>query len=431
MSLPFRQLQNVEIGSVTQNSGRYEFEDIPLTGLQSSGVTLTGSVSQNLQHTIPDCVFNTDISSITYNYQVTAPAGTFFNAFEDTLGLELASSMRFGPSYGTNFVDITNTNIYSKIIPKIDASISQVQCLDDSNGLHLPNGATNVLPVTFTPAASNSYSLAATEAFKAPTTDQPQYVRTPATGTAAAAVYNVSRVIPLGLLTGTLFSTKHDQYFGTSMILSMNTAPVSNFGFTTTSLSTGSAALAGAAPFTGTVTLSNIYLNLAVQKDPKIIDHFKSLAHSGKLRYELPYTTMMSTTVSAGQGSANVNITSANGRKMKRIVNVAQLAAAPATGVGVYDISNFSGSKITSFSSQLSGMPLQRKSNNNCVMASGGVGSATYSNVLDERIVDSLKDHVSRTRLHINTTGSTAILGVTDLIFLGLLIQIRLMKDSL
>jgi hypothetical protein len=94
-------------------------QDIPPTGLNSAGVTLVGSVSQNLLFTLPDSVYNLSKSTLTYNYQVVAPASSWFNGYEDTLGLELASGIQFYLNQGTNLVNITNPAMYAKTIVKL------------------------------------------------------------------------------------------------------------------------------------------------------------------------------------------------------------------------------------------------------------------------------------------------------------------------
>ena len=384
-----RILPNMDLASVGQRSGRYVNMDIPLTGLSSSGVTLVGAQSQNLLFTLPDTVYNLSKSTITYNYQIVAPADRWLNIYEDTLGLELASGITFYPNQGTNLVQLTNPAMYAKIMPKLDTPLDVFQSLDDSQGLHEPNGSVNVVPVLVQPQAGNSYALPAAATNSALSLAQPLYVRTPAAGTAAAATYTVRRCVPLGLMTGTIFALVHDQYFGGVMNLSIATAPVSQFGFcNATAIWTGGAtALDTGLPNAANVVLSNIYLNLAVQDDQLIAAEFRALARSGKLHYQVPYLTTLSATLpGTGLQSANVNISSAFGQKLKRIVNTSQFVTVPATGNGAWDISNSPiaaapyQSKITYYGTSLNGQQLQRKTNNNCVMAS----TALPSNVLDD-----------------------------------------------
>lgn len=376
-----RSLPIMEFGSITQKSGRYVNQDIPLTGLASNSITLTGSTSQNLLFQLPDSVYNLSKSTITYNYQVVAPASTYFNAYEDLLGLEIAQTLTFYPNQGTNIVSLTNPALYGKVIPKLDTRQSKYFASDDTTGLHLPNGSVNPLPVAWTLPAGNSYSLPAAATYNATSVNQPTYLRVPPTGTAVAATYNVSPVIPLGQLTGTIFALKHEQYFGGQMNLNIATAPTTNFGFTTTAIYTGSGAPAGAAalPNNQVITLSGVYLNLAVQDDLSLSGYVIEMFRSGKLSYQVPYVTTTNTVLNGtGQLSSNIPLSSAFGRKLKRVVNSVVLSSPPVGGQ--FDISNPSGSKFTWFGTSMNSNQLQRKTQNNCVIAS----TANPSNVLDD-----------------------------------------------
>jgi hypothetical protein len=376
-----RTLLNQDFSVVHQQSGHYQNVDIaPLNPVTS----LVGSVSQNITFQIDgSTVLNMSKSSITYNYQVTAPVGTFYNAFEDICGLELASAITFFPNQGTNMVALYNPGLYAKILPKLDVPLDVYTANDDTTGFHLAKNALNVLPVPITGAVGNSYCLPA-NSYNATDLNQPQYIRTAAVGTAIApgggTVYTFSRVIPLGQLTGTMFSLKHDQFFGSTMNLQLATAPVSNFGFTTTALSTGAAILNTPAANVSNISLSSVQLNLSVQMDPDIVDKVMRKAKSGSLRYLCPYITVIPTMLPAGQSSASINLSSALGKKVKRITNVSQYQTPAIAATSVYDISNVSGSKIQNYYTSFANQQLQRKTNNNCVIAN----TASPTNVLDD-----------------------------------------------
>ncbi|MDR3542162.1 MAG: hypothetical protein P4L69_14510, partial [Desulfosporosinus sp.] len=344
-----RLLPITDIDSVSQNSGSYRNKDITPYAPAKQTMALPAE-SQPIIIQIPNDVENFDKSTLTLNYTVDAGAA-YYSGYEDLLGMEAFSAITLTSSVGTYFVNITNPAIYAKVVPKIDQSHKTFLTNDDATGFHPPlAGSENQLAVPFTPPAGNSYNLASAATYKAVSYPQPRYVRS----SAAAGVVNISRTIPLGQLTGTLFALKHDQCFNTIMNLTLYPATsVSNFGFTTMAAYT-SGSSAAKTPYAGTVTLSNVVLNLAIQTDPKIRAGFLSMAQSGHLKYQVPFLTQMSTPISAGtNASANVNLSSAYGRKMKRLINVATLATP--TLAGCVDISNYNGSKMNWYGTSLGG----------------------------------------------------------------------------
>jgi hypothetical protein len=90
----------------------------------------------------------------------------------------------------------------------------------------------------------------------------------------------------------------------------------------------------------------------------------------------------MSTPAPVGNNTVNLNLNSAFGRKLKRIVSVAQGVAAQTAGTGFCptDISNYNGSKITYIGTTLGSVQLQKKSQNNCLLPL----TTAVGNVLDD-----------------------------------------------
>ena len=351
-----RLLPNTDIESVTQRSGSYLNQDVPLN---TAFTPLLTNSSQTLLFQLPNTLVNLEGATITYNWSVNAGAA-FFNAYEDQLGMEAFSSITLSSSTGVNFVQITNPSLYGKVMPKLDQPHKTFLTNDDTTGFHPPlAGAVNALPIAITPPAGNCYNLPAAATYAAVSYPQPKYVRSSAT----AGLMNVSRTIPLGQMTGTMFALKHDQFFNTVMNITLATAPLSNFGFTTTAAYTGtSGSYAGFAANTFGVTLSNVVLNLPIQQDPVIIKGFIDMTMRGSLKYQIPFLTQVSTSLSAGQSSANVNISSANGMKVKRLINIAVAQAS----TNPTEIANYDGSKITWFGTSLNGNQLQKRTQNNC-----------------------------------------------------------------
>ncbi|MDD4931721.1 MAG: hypothetical protein PHG66_06285 [Candidatus Colwellbacteria bacterium] len=374
---------SMDFGSVTQRSGIYQNQDIPV---QVPLVNPLTSASQTLLLQVPPIVHNMSKSSLTLNYTIpnTSAVGLYFNTYEDLLGMEAFSSLTFGPAQGTYLCQLTNPALYAKIIPKLDVGLKQFMDNDDATGFHLTNTAVanaNVVPVGYVVPANNSYNLAAGTNWSAASYPQPNYVRTSGLVAVAGSII-VSRTIPLGQLTGTLFALKHDQFFNTVMNLTLTTAPAANFCYTSTSAATGTAAAAGAAANIYAPSLFSVTLNLATQQDPKIVDDVKSWARSGGMRYQIPFLTTMSTPAPVGNNTVNVSLNSAYGQKLKRIVSVAQGVAAQtsATGFCPTDISNYNGSKITYIGTTLAGTQLQKKSQNNCLLPL----TTAVGNVLDD-----------------------------------------------
>lgn len=369
---------NMDLDSVKQKSGFYMNQDIPLQTAVQNPLTDT---AQTLNFQVPPILHNWSKSSITLNY--TVPSLVFVNNFEDCLGMEPFSSLTFGPQQGTYFVQLTNPALSAKTLSKLDVPLKTFMANDDSAGFHLTNSGAayaNSLPVGYVVPAGNSYNTAAGTYYAAQSYPQAACVRN------APVIGNVcvSRVIPLGQLTSTLFALEHDQFFNTIMNLTLTTAPIKNFGFTTATINTPGAAGVTAPPTPlaltsalNAITLNSMTLNLAVQMDQDIINSFMSRARAGKLSYQVPYLTTMSAPAAIGNNSVNVNLSSAYGKKLKRLVNVVQTQAA---ALSPFDVSNFNGSKVSYIGTTLGGVQLQKKSNNNCLIPL----YASQGNVLDD-----------------------------------------------
>ncbi|MDR3542386.1 MAG: hypothetical protein P4L69_15705, partial [Desulfosporosinus sp.] len=225
-----RLLPITDIDSVSQNSGSYRNKDITPYAPASLPMTLPSS-SQPIIIQIPNDVVNFEKSTLTYNYSVPDSGAAFYSGYEDLLGMEAFSAITLTSTVGTYFVNLTNPGVYGKVVPKIDQSHKTFLTNDDATGFHPPlAGSENQFAIPFTPPAGNSYNLASAATYKAVSYPQPRYVRS----SAAAGAVNISRTIPLGQLTGTLFALKHDQCFNTIMNLTLTPATsVNNFGFTT------------------------------------------------------------------------------------------------------------------------------------------------------------------------------------------------------
>ena len=356
---------NINFKTVTAHNGRYRFLKVPLNNLSGSSISLDQISSQLLEWKLPNVCYNLGKSYLSYNMSVPGTAAVFNWVANDTL--ELASSITFGTAGGLNLVDIQGVSNYLAVARKIDTDTHDYIQGDVTSGLmKADNNATNYLPVPFTPLAGNLYGLPASAQTVAQTTLEPLYLRSG--GTTAATVINVKRTFPLKAITGTIFSMPQDQYFGDNMYLRILTNPANKISWN----SVGSATPATTPTAIATsLSVSNLFLYLAIEKDQMICDSLMQKYQSGQLKYTIPFTyNFRFGTQGAGTQSLQVQLNSQYGKLLKRML-VATFPSSETLNAG-FDHSNWSGSKISTYQTYLDSQPLQ-DAMVNCVQPSNGV----------------------------------------------------------
>ena len=363
---------NLQFKTVTQHPGKYRFIRIPLNNVTGNQVTLDTVSSTLLEWKLPAVVYNLSKSLLSYTIDIAGPAAKCNLVFND-VGLEIAQSLTFGQASGNNLVDIQNVGNYLSVCRKLDTNPEDYLAGDVTGGLVKADlTSTNYFPPSYTGAAGNLFGVATGTVVTGATGLEPQYCRM----AAATTALEVQRCFPLSGVTGSILSMPQDQFLGNdNMYLRIMTAPSSKLGYVVTAVTNP---VTGAAVLEAQPVVKNLYLFLAVQRDPLIIESLMSKYASGTLKYTIPFPyTFRNSTVGAGNQSIQIQLNSNYGPLLKRMVH--SVFPAAETLNSAYDHNNWSGSKISSYQTVLDSSPLQ-----DAVINCQQPTAAAPGNVLDD-----------------------------------------------
>ena len=197
-------------------------------------------------------------------------------------------------------------------------------------------------------------------------------------GSGNNAILAVRTKLPLSAFKNTILAEDKDLYFGQNMYLRMITPSADRMCFKATSTAT----FAGAAAITGGITISDMYLYLAVEQSTLIRNSIMDKFNRGELK--IPIQVIYPYRMSPGAATTtNIvwNLTKDMGRKLKWITHTAWLAAD--TLADSLNCVNVNGTKISSYQTFLNGQPLQNQALTCVQPVSGAQALEDYSNNLE------------------------------------------------
>lgn len=338
---------NINYKSVQQYSGKYRYLRIPMNNVTGNTVTLEATGSKLIEFKLPVTVYNLGRSVFSYTDQLPLLLTKYTYAHDCTL--EIAQSIQFGTSGGLNLMDLQYANNYINVARPIDTPVDIFMSNDITSGLYkATNRIINPFPPAIIPDGNNIYGI--TEATIAPTEMEPQYVKS----SVLAKGVTHTRNFPLSGVTGTIVGMDRDQYFPDNMYLRINTAPSGKVGFgggVTVNDATGGVDLVTQPK------LNNVYLYLAIEKDPVIIDNVMRKYNEGSLKYQIPYISSYRNAIGAGSSTIQLQLTNQLGKRLKRVLT-ANFNPIEKNSTA-YDHSNWDGLKATNYQTYLDSQPLQ------------------------------------------------------------------------
>jgi len=250
----------------SENSPKYRYLRLPLNNITGSSVILT-SASQMLEWKLPTSVYNLSKSYISYS--ATSAAGTDLYNWQDVDVINIAQNVYFGTGAGVPLCDLNYANNMSKVSLKKDTKFEDYINNDPQYSLFPSNAlkTSNLRNVAIIPGDGNIYGAPAAATFSSlESYIEPDYTMvTAATNTAL----NRFRKIYLSEFKNTVLEIDKDLYFGDQqMLLRVTTPPTTTKMRWVGTSAADPTADAAAGP---TVTLSNLYLYLAVERNDDII----------------------------------------------------------------------------------------------------------------------------------------------------------------
>lgn len=333
---------------------RWRYAKVPLNNASTSSVTAYPTSTTLMEWKIPSLtVCNISRSFVQYQYTIPGVAQTYACVFEGAC--DLAQTVNFSDGSGLSIVNLENADAYVNVVRPINTTFPEFQSLDKLSGLNPCNqlASTNYLPYSLD-------GLAFVENPPAGSMNQPsvnyleqQYLSIQST---QGASLNVNRQFPLSAFKDTFLGIDKNFVSAKDVYLRIYTNYLTRmYGYNNSA--TVFSNTSWTAP-TGSLTLQNVVLFLAIEENLTVRENlFHLLAHGG-LRYSIPYVYPFRSSSTAGNSVFNgqYTITNSLGRNLKRVL-WAPFDANQFLN-GAFDHSNVNGTKVKNYQFFLDSRPL-------------------------------------------------------------------------
>lgn len=281
---------------------RYKYVRINMSNILSNKVPVTATGNQQVQFKLPyNTVYNISKSKISTLIPLAARAAGKYTYVTVDCWPFGNQSVSFETGNGLQLLNLTESSKYTKIVTKYNTSYRNYMTKDVSDMPHPLTSADNPSPL----GTAGSDFL-----------PENQYYSISAANTGAQ---NVPVYYELENFKHSILALNKDLYFGQNdMFLKYTVGASNNYAFEATNADTP---VAGAATLTTAIgNLENVYLWLAVEQDPLIIQNIVSEYQSKGLRFLIDYPIITKSTAPASTNqSVVIPFVPANGKFLKRI----------------------------------------------------------------------------------------------------------------
>lgn len=320
---------------VPQIAPRYKYVRINMSNINSNQVALTANNSVVVQFKLPfNTVFNLSKSRFSHSLTVPAQAAAVSAMIADAY--PYVGEVSLETANGLKLLSLTESSRFSKIVGKTSMSLDEFLARDVSDLCYKSNVA-NANGANATPGALR---------------DQTEnYIETKYENASVAGVANTVEVsYELGNFKETILGIDKDLYFGQNeMNLTFNISGYDKWVYDRTATATLNPVLA---------TLDSVYLYLAVEQNPFLIDEIrKKFDGEGlKLLISYPIITRTQTQASTNQ-SIVIPFVPGNGKTLKRIYHT--IWHVNDTMNRTMDCDNTNGTRIVSYNTYVDSTKLQ------------------------------------------------------------------------
>lgn len=324
---------------------RYRYTRLNMSNLPTGSCTVTPTSSTMCEWRIPSSAcMNLARSFVTYQYTVPALAANFACVFEDGFDFR---QVYFGNGGGLGIVDLQYADAYVNAIRPIRTRLCDYLTNDQISQFYKCNqlNTSNLLPFS-RDGLSAGVQNASTDSYI-----EPQHLAIcPTLNTA----YQVNRYVPLSSVVDSVLSLDKDMIFGQDMYLRLWTNYGQRMCYYTTSPNNPSA---NVTLQTTNMTVSNLYLQLALEENLDIRAGLLSALSSGKMKLTIPYpyTYRTSSPGNSSQASISITLTKNYGRTLKRLAYVPYNAQE--LSQYAFDHSSPNGTKVQQIQTSIDGKP--------------------------------------------------------------------------
>lgn len=357
---------------------RYRYAKIPLNNITASNVSFQPTSSTLLEWKIPSqsCI-NMARSFICYQWAVPALANNYSISFENGFDFR---SVYLGSGSGLGICDLQFADCYVNTVRAMRMKLQDFLTRDQQNGFYPCNqlNTSNVLPFSRDGLSAGTNNSSSTSYL------EQQYINYPG---AVNTALNLTRYVSLGDIKDTALGMDKDVVFGTDMYLRMQTQYLQRMGLQSTT-PTNLNIVANNTSLSAAITVSNMYLYLAIEENLDIRKSLLDALAGGKIKMTIPYTYAYRFSNAGNSASANLSLTLTKnyGRGVNRILFVpynAQEYTAHA-----YNRSNVNGTKVNQLQTSMDGRPnsdyILNCYNPNSAISPTNVGWSNPSNFSDD-----------------------------------------------
>lgn len=334
---------------VHEANPKYRYLRLPLNNITGSSTTISATSTQLLEFKMPNSVYNLAQSFLGYSITIGDVNARVNWVQEDSF--DIASNVYFGNASGLDVCNLTYASKYVKLARKIKTKFQDFIASDSLGECYPSNvqAANNYYPVN-NQIVPNAYTGAINYT-------EPKYLAAGAVGDGGGAtgILTRPRLFPLHGIPDSIFAVDKDLYIPSDMYIRFTAGGGNQFAFTSTSTTNPSTA---AAAVTGDITLSNIYLYLAVETNQLIIDSVISKVLSDGIKLNVPYTVGFRNAQASGTvANINLQLSSQYGKTLKQIMHTVWNGVESTNTV--LDCGNYNGTKIQSYNTFLNSRQLQ------------------------------------------------------------------------
>lgn len=356
-----RQLNYKAVNTVTPE---YVYTQIPLSNLVGPNIDIT-SAGQTLEFRPQSGVVNLSKSFIGGQLNIlTANITTNNYAWIPQDTVPFVSQLQVGSSAGPYLVDMSYVSNHMKVARKMATSIEEY-CDNDVQSKLYPSNKT----------ASTNYRLESVAPVGSAAQTDPYFLVTNTTAT-FAGINNYSEerhalisaqstgvidpfMIPLSAFKDTILELDVDIPITTDFMIRIVTNTKDKIAIQSASATDPSSSVASLV--TG-LSIQQLYLYVAYEQNPVIVDSVMAKLNSGSFKLTIPYLMcyMNSLGSSAGANSVQVSFNNSYGKRLKHVTTMVFHANENAGSTNVmYDCTNYAGNKIKNYRTLLNNRYLQ------------------------------------------------------------------------
>lgn len=308
----------------------YRFNRVlQMSGLTTETVTVAGG--QEMRFEIPVSAVNLSRSYITFQFRVpAAPNPGMNNVFMDCF--PHFSIVQLYTRTGIYICDLNEAANYTSVVYNAETKLSDFLCeglmgrvagaagLPATNpnligsGSHFQRSNLAVNPAGNRPAITTGAASAAANIFYT----EPAYVNRSVTIEAGGgeSVLNCNVCFPLNHYHNTIFATDKDIYFGEIVVMRIVWSPSIKIAYTNT---VSANLTVGAAALTVSISVRDIALNIATEKNPEIVNQLQAQIAESKYSLLIPYVITSKNSLTGTSQNVSLRFNRGHGRRLTKI----------------------------------------------------------------------------------------------------------------